>query len=317
MKPLAEVLAELDLAQSLRRLDCVTLIGGEPLLHPELPAIIRAVRSRGPPGRAVHQRPWSAISKALELKAAGLELAVMHLEGRQEREDLADASPGALRRLREGKLALLAEAGLEGGLSITAMPDCEEEVAEAVELAVASPPPSFFLVTLFQDPAAVPDLVGDIDRGFRTVGPSAGGRGSCRPRHRGPGGRDPALGGTFHLPRLHPGGSPLVLPPGGHRPRGDSVPVVRSLRITRLDMLLNRLLRLARGRYSFYQPQRRRLPFVHLLLNGLAGGGFRRNLDIVTRALRPGASLRMKRFLLQVPAGLDAGGPRGLLPGLP
>ena len=47
----------------------------------------------------------------------------------------------------------------------------------------------------------------------------------------------------------------------------------------------------SRGRDMFYQPQRRRLQFVHLLLNGLAGGGLWRNLAVIGRALRPGASL--------------------------
>ncbi len=47
VKPLRQVLDEVDLALRLRRADAVTLLGGEPTLHPELPEIVRHVAGRG------------------------------------------------------------------------------------------------------------------------------------------------------------------------------------------------------------------------------------------------------------------------------
>lgn len=47
VKPAAQVVAELDLALGKRRLETVSLLGGEPTLHPHLVDIVRAVKARG------------------------------------------------------------------------------------------------------------------------------------------------------------------------------------------------------------------------------------------------------------------------------
>ncbi|MFO0760287.1 MAG: radical SAM protein [Byssovorax sp.] len=47
VKPFAEVKAEIDLALARRRLDALSLLGGEPTLHPDLPAIVRYVKQKG------------------------------------------------------------------------------------------------------------------------------------------------------------------------------------------------------------------------------------------------------------------------------
>ena len=47
VRTLAEVVADVDRARQLRNLESVTLIGGEPTLHPELPAMVRAIKERG------------------------------------------------------------------------------------------------------------------------------------------------------------------------------------------------------------------------------------------------------------------------------
>jgi hypothetical protein len=47
VKPLDQVLAEIDLACQRRKLDSLTFLGGEPTLHPELPAMIAHAKGRG------------------------------------------------------------------------------------------------------------------------------------------------------------------------------------------------------------------------------------------------------------------------------
>ena len=47
MKPLSQVLDEIDLAISKRNLDAVSLLGGEPTLHPDIVRIVRYVKQKG------------------------------------------------------------------------------------------------------------------------------------------------------------------------------------------------------------------------------------------------------------------------------
>jgi len=47
IKTLSEVKAEIDLACSLRNLDAISLLGGEPTLHPDIVEIVRYVKSKG------------------------------------------------------------------------------------------------------------------------------------------------------------------------------------------------------------------------------------------------------------------------------
>jgi hypothetical protein len=47
VKPFARIVAEIDLLASRRNVQTITLMGGEPTLHPDLPAIVSYVKSRG------------------------------------------------------------------------------------------------------------------------------------------------------------------------------------------------------------------------------------------------------------------------------
>lgn len=309
IKPMSEVMAELAFARTQRRLDCVTLLGGEPLLHPDLCAIARAIRDQGLRVTIFTNAVGLDLPRARALKEAGVELVVMHLEPHQDREDLADDRPESLQRLREEKLAVLAEAGLEGGLSITAMPGEEQAVQDVVAFALESPHVSFCLVTLSLEMADYPPLGGDITTGMRALGPvppETSNRAErvaavvdvLNGRMGQPFAVHPSINGDprwfAHLvATVHQAGQPAD---------------VRPLCPTWMEAALTRIMRWIRGRHFFYQPQRKRLQFVHLLLNGLAGGGLWRNLGVLRRAFRQDASLRIKRFLLQVPANLDAEG---------
>ena len=309
IKPMAEVMAEFEFARTQRRLDCVTLLGGEPLLHPDLLDIARAIRSQGIRVAVFTNALGLDLPRARQLKEAGIELVVMHIEEKQGRDDLPDERPETLRRLREEKLALLAEAGLEGGISITAMPGQDQEVREAMALALESPHLSFFLVTLCLDTAELPPLTGDITTGLWALGPVPPG---ILDRSARIAAVLDILNGQMGDPfAVHTSidGDPRWfshLVATVHQP-GHSTHV-RPLHPTWMEACLNRLMRWTRGRYFFYQPQRRRLQFLHLLLNGVAGGGLLRNLGVLTRALRSGSAMRVKRFLLQVPANLDSNG---------
>ena len=116
IKPLAEIEAQLDALTRLRRLQSVSIVGGEITLHPELVEIIRRVRQRGlfvelfTNGVALNDRLLA------RLKEAGANVIFLHIEPHQRRPDLpAEATARDLERLRVEKAALVAAHGIEVG----------------------------------------------------------------------------------------------------------------------------------------------------------------------------------------------------------
>ncbi len=126
VKPLEQVCAEIDLAVSKRTLDSLTLLGGEPTLHPELPAIIAHAKTHGitvmlltngvrllaDDGRALAER----------LIEAGLDRFLIHIDhGQGHVHDDVDAA-------RHRLAAMLEELGVWFGLALTIYAGGEAEL---------------------------------------------------------------------------------------------------------------------------------------------------------------------------------------------
>ena len=79
----------------------------------------------------------------------------------------------------------------------------------------------------------------------------------------------------------------------------------RTLHPTWLERAFLMVARKITGRYPFYQRQNARQTGLHLVLNGLAGGGLWKKLKLLGHALRPGSRLTAKRLLFQWPAEVD------------
>ncbi len=85
IKSLDEIKNEIDLALTKRNLETITLIGGEPTLHPDLPEIIRYIRSK----KLICQLLTNGIvfrkepSLIKEYKLAGLDRILLHVDSGQ------------------------------------------------------------------------------------------------------------------------------------------------------------------------------------------------------------------------------------------
>ena len=315
VKPLEQVAAELDLAMAARRLHTVSLIGGEPLLHPQLHAILRMIKARGLATEIFSNGLGLGPAEARELRRAGADFIVLHIESGQQRPDLEADTPRALRRLREAKAAVVTGAGMEAGLSITAYPEAPGEVEEALATTLDCPGLSFLLITLHMEAGTIPPLSGSLATGLHAAAPldaAALAPFRARAEHL----RalraqlDARLGCAFAvLPSIAGPEDPRwlsYLAATVHRPGREAR--VRGLRCTPLEPFFNELAHRLAGRYAFYQPQDGRRNRIHLLLNGLLGGGLLGNLGLLAGASHRDASLQVKRILVQAPATLDAQG---------
>ncbi len=117
VKSFAEVERDLDTAMALRRLQAVTVLGGEPTLHPDLPRIIALVKSRGPlcqlltNGLRFLDEDGPALLRAI--KSAGIDKILLHVDGGQAHVH-ADIE-GA----REKLFSLMESEQIEFALSVT------------------------------------------------------------------------------------------------------------------------------------------------------------------------------------------------------
>ena len=129
VKPLAEIDAQLDALTRLRKLQSISIVGGEPTLHPDLVEIVRQVRRRGLFVEVFTNGVDLNDQLLTELKQAGTNVIFLHIETKQRRPDLpTEASTDDLRCLRTEKAALIAAHDIEVGLAVTAYPDKPLEI---------------------------------------------------------------------------------------------------------------------------------------------------------------------------------------------
>lgn len=312
-KSLALLREEFDLLARLRRLDSVSIVGGEPTLHPQLCEVVRMIKSAGVSVELFTNGLHTPPELLAELKAAGTDLVFLHIDAHQSRPDLPHSDEGSLRSLWASKAAAVAEAGMEVGLAITAYPDAEADIDAAVDFVIHSPHADYLLVTLFRDTGQLGPLSGSILAGIHGC-PGDAGR------------VDPPSQWTntvvYHRLKERLGLLPFAYlgdSKGNADPRWLSYLIGavvdersktfwRGLRPSGIERFFVRLYRLLRGRYPFYIPQSPGRFRVQLLLNTLSGGFVRDNLGLVRRSGRKGTSLRAKRLLFQCPAYVDGGG---------
>jgi hypothetical protein len=313
VRPLAEIEEQLDALMRLRRLQSVSIVGGEITLHPDLVEIVRRVRQRGlfvelfSNGVALNDDLLS------RLKQAGANVIFLHIEPQQRRPDLsAEATDKELKRLRYEKASLVAAHGIEVGLTVTAYPDKPQEVEYAVTFALESPHVCYLLVTLWRDVSRMPAIAGDLTTGMFS------GSEKMQPvvqREARPGELCQWLERRFGITPFAFLGSNLdeaeprwmsYLTATVHRQ--DELIQQHSLRPTWVEKTVLEASRKLTGRYPFYQKQNFWQTGLHLLFNGLAGGCIYKRLKFLGCAMQPGVRLAAKRLLFQWPAAVDESG---------
>ena len=314
IKPLAEIDAQLDALTRLRKLQSISIVGGEPTLHPDLVEIVRRVRRRGLFVELFTNGVDLNDPLLAELKRAGTNVIFLHIEPNQRRPDLpTEAGTKDLRRLRTEKAALIAAHDIEVGLAVTAYPDKPAEIEEAVGFTLDSPRVCYLLVTWWRDVGRMPPIRGDLENGMfaqsscgrqLVLSEEARNRENSRSLQAEFGLRPFACLGS-NLDARDPRWLSFMV---GTVHQEEKLVFCHSLKPTWVERAFLGLSRLMTGRYPFYQPQHAGRFSAHLLLNGLAGGRLAGNLRLLARARGPGARLMAKRLLFQRPAAFDKQG---------
>ncbi len=111
-KPLAQVRQELDVFARLRRSDCISIAGGDPLVYPDIVPLVQEIRGRG--WKPILNTNGKALTRELlrDLKRAGVFGFTFHVDSGQHRGEPWDGkSELELCALRLQFAELVAEAG--------------------------------------------------------------------------------------------------------------------------------------------------------------------------------------------------------------
>ncbi|HEX7601669.1 MAG TPA: radical SAM protein, partial [Polyangiaceae bacterium] len=137
MKPLSQVLDEIDLAVSMRNLDAVSLLGGEPTLHPDIVRIVKYVKQKGLNCLLLTNGVRFVRDDDVELLdalvRAGVDRFLVHIDQGQKHVH------GDIDRARHAMFDMLDERRVFYGLSLTLYPG-EEDTLPAVMRAYARHP---------------------------------------------------------------------------------------------------------------------------------------------------------------------------------
>ena len=123
-KPLDQIERELDVIFSERRVEFIGILGGEPLLHPDIVELVRRIKARGLGSVIMTNGILWTEELARQLAAAGLVMAFFHIQTGQRRKDLSHSdSDDEVARLAESKCAIAQDAGITAAVSTTIRAD--------------------------------------------------------------------------------------------------------------------------------------------------------------------------------------------------
>jgi hypothetical protein len=307
-RPVEQVLEDLDFALSQSRFHTISLVGAEPTLHPQLPEIIAGIRKKGLRTSLVTNGLRLDQEMAVRLKAAGLDVALLHIDEGQTRPDMpVNPSFETISALRAEMAARVAAAGIDVGLSVTFHPEYVDRLPRLIDFILRSEHVNYLLCI----PAV--DIGGIVQsaRRRRAEEPAAA-------EHSGlvtPWAGDRITNyDVMRVLREELGLEPAAYMPSRLGFNGDAdfpswmvyyaAVVGRPGRLRTvsiqggwLDRLLLSLGRRITGRFYYYTTPRRSVIATEVFLNSLGRGRIWQGLSFVAAALRPGNRVRAKRLV--------------------
>jgi pyruvate-formate lyase-activating enzyme len=139
-KTLAQIAADLAVFKKERKSDCMSIAGGDPLVHPEIVQIVRMISECGWKP-IINTNGLALTSKKLKkLKAAGAFGFTFHIDTSQDRRDSRVKTEGGHNALRQKFAKMLAaEGGLVCAFNQTVTSDTLDEIPEVVAWARRRP----------------------------------------------------------------------------------------------------------------------------------------------------------------------------------
>ncbi len=298
-KTIAQVMADLDTIEQHQQVQTVSVAGGEPTLHPDLVEIVRLIHQRGHSVSLVTNGLLLDDALLAELKRAGLDIVMIHVDEGQLRPDLPKtATVGDINHLRQQLARRVAAHGIDAGLCVTIYREHFDNLKELFECMLTTPEINFLFAT---HAVEIDDIVANSTLGCigsrQQVYRSAPTRNSdvmaffvqhfgleayaCIPPRCKDEAEKPCI--SYFVPVVH----------------GRSANRTHAMTSGAADIALIRLARLLQGRYLYYCKNRWFINALQIMINGAINGSVLPAVRTLLRALLPGAKLRSKRLVFE------------------
>lgn len=162
-KTIEEVKSDFYKILSLRKISAIGIIGGEPLLHPDLFEIIDFLKKQNLKIELFTNGLLLDERMCKELASAGADLIFLHVDYGQNRPDLSDnTSLEEINNLRTQKAKLIKKAGMEAAISMTLKKSQTDILLKNIDFFTESPYINYFLITLYRNIDALGKLQGEL-----------------------------------------------------------------------------------------------------------------------------------------------------------
>lgn len=307
-KSMEEIVSDYKKILSLRKISAIAIIGGEPLLHPQLTEIIKFLKSEGLKIELFTNGLLLDDKYCENLANAGVDLIFLHIDLGQKRADLKDKdSQEQVNALKTQKAKMIKEHGMEAAISMTLTRSHLDKLMENVNFFMESYYVNYFLITLYRDIQGLGKLRGELPEKLR--GEIKTGNISDEVEMK-----DVLniLDKEGYLPYCYLTGSV-----DNKTPRWVSYVTAASYKNTELKYKMPmavsgfekkylKVYKQKHGAYPFFNPQNCIVNSAQILLNGLCGGNFFRHLRFLIKSMDKYKLI--KRILIQSPANLYSDG---------
>ena len=313
-KSVDEIRCDLEQLLACRRLHTITISGGEPTLHPKIVEIVAMLHARRLKIILCSNALTLDESLVAQLAKAGLDLVLMHIQTHQQRADLPDPSDSAaVCELALKKAALLHKHDIESGLAFTLEKENVAHFVDLMQKAMDSPYLNYTLVTTTRDFQSLGTVEGNIRDGFTVpFAPTTEQIEQLQAHSINTDDFEKLMVERFGLlPFSHLGWSngkagrawlnyQIAAVTNPHKPTQ-----VADLKPSLLEKTVLCLLDRLKLRFPLFVRPSGFMYGMQLLLNGLSGGRFGSNANMLLRSLAPGSKLIDKHIIYQNICYLD------------
>ncbi len=291
-KSVEKIIEELKIIEKHQKVHTVSLAGGEPTLHPQLCEIVRQIKSRNHKVSLVTNGLILDDEKLLQLKSAGVDVIMIHVDEGQKRPDLPN-NPTIIdiNNLRKTIADKVVSYGIDAGLCVTIYDDSISNIQKLIQLIFESPSINFLFAT---HAVAIPKVIEKA--GTKKVFHASITRNShilnlmkenfdldCYAYipSKDQDEEKPCI--TYFIPVIH----------------NNDKYIYHKMQSCWADKMLIKLSKIIAGRYMYYCKQNSIIIGIQVLINGLAKFNFLNSLSFLVRSKLGRKSLRGKRLVFE------------------